>query len=159
MFRVDVESLTDYFNFDPERKIDLEQLDKLIKKSAPGLKRYFHRGTPEGEPGMRFKMIGYGRFHYLARNGKRVEWPAVGVALQRNYISVYLSITKDDAPLVQSYAGKLGEFRVGFNNFSFRRYEELNARVASTLFAEAEHFFISGAGLSGLPVPLADLSS
>lgn len=148
MFRVDATSLNDYLDFDPKRKMDLEQLDKLIKESAPGLKRYFHRGTPEGEPGMRFKMIGYGRFNYLARNGKRVEWPAVGVALQRNYISVYLSIAKDDAPLIQSYAGKLGEFRVGSNNFSFRKYEELNVRIASALFAEADHLFNSDFGRS-----------
>lgn len=148
MFRVDVDSLKDYFDFDPKRTIDLEQLDKLIRKSAPGLQRYFHRGTPEGEPGMRFKMIGYGRFHYLARDGQRVEWPAVGVALQRNYISVYLSITKDGASLIPSYAGKLGECRVGSNNFSFRKYEELDARVVSTLFAEADHLFNSGPSCS-----------
>jgi hypothetical protein len=88
-------------------------------------------------------MIGYGRFQYLARHGKRVEWPAVGVALQKNYISVYLSITKDGVPLIQSYAGKLGELRIGHNNFSFRRYEDLDARVASTLFAEADYLFNS----------------
>ena len=60
MFRVDVNSLKEYFDFDPERKIELQRLDRLIRSSAPGLKRYFHRGTPAGEPGMRFKMIGYG---------------------------------------------------------------------------------------------------
>ena len=107
MFRVDVDSLEDYFAFDRKRKMDLKRLDKLIQASAPRLTRYFHRGAPEGQPGMRFKMIGYGQFHYLARDGKRVEWPAVGVALQKNYISVYLSITKEGVPLVQSYAGKL----------------------------------------------------
>lgn len=143
MFRVDVDSLKDYFDFDPRRKMDLEKLDRLIKHSAPRLKRYFHRGTPEGEPGMRFKMIGYGRFHYPARDGKRVEWPGVGVALQRNYISVYLSILKDGAPLIQSYAGKLGEYRVGSNNFSFRKYDELDPGTTSALFAEADHLFNS----------------
>jgi hypothetical protein len=88
MFRVNVDNLQSYFNFDPRRKVDLQKLDKLVRESAPGLKRYFHRGTPPGEPGMRFKMIGYGRFRYLARAGKSVEWPVVGVALQKNYISV-----------------------------------------------------------------------
>jgi hypothetical protein len=86
---------------------------------------------------MRFKMIGNGRFQYLARTGKYVEWPAVGVALQRNYISVYLSLRKDGAPLIQSYAGKLGALRVGHHNFSFRAYEDLNIRMAGSLFAQA----------------------
>jgi len=143
MFRVDVDSLEDYFDFDLMRTSDLQRLDKLIRRSAPGLKRYFHRGTPAGEPGMRFKMIGYGKLQYLAREEKYVDWPAVGVALQKNYISVYLSVMKDEAPLIQSYAGRLGGLRVGRNNFSFRMYEDLDAGQMATLFAEAERIFNS----------------
>lgn len=143
MFRVDVDSLSEYFNFDPKRKTDLQKLDKLIGASAPGLKRYFHRGTPAGEPGMRFKMIGYGKFQYLARTGEYVEWPAVGVALQKNYISVYLSLEKDGVPLIQPYAAKLRELRVGRNNFSFKTYEDLNTQTAGSLFTEADRIFNS----------------
>ena len=138
---MEVDNLTEYWNFDPARKADLQHLDKLIRSSARGLKRYFHRGTPAGEPGMRFKMIGYGRFQYLARTGEQVEWPAVGVALQKNYISVYLSLEKGGEPLVQSYKSKLGEWRVGHNNFSFKAYEDLNVREAALLFADADRIF------------------
>ena len=141
MFRVDVDNLQSYFDFDSKRKIDLQKLDKLVRASAPGLKRYFHRGTPPGEPGMRFKMIGYGRFHRPARSGKIVEWPVVGVALQKSYISVYLSVEKDGLPLLRSYSGKLGEIRSGHDNFSFERYEDLMTPVVSSLFAEAEKIF------------------
>jgi len=138
MYRVDADSLKE---FDPERKGDLQKLDKLIRKSAPGLKRYFHQGTPAGEPGMRFRMIGYGKFQYLARSGQYVDWPAVGIALQKNYISVYLSVMKDGAPLIQSYFGKLGELRAGRNNFSFRTLEDLDVRQLAALLAEAERIF------------------
>ncbi len=143
MFRVDVDSLRSYFDFDPARKSDLQKLDKLVRESAPRLKRYFHRGTPPGEPGMRFKMIGYGRFQFRTRSGKNVEWPAVGVALQKNYISVYLSVAKDGVPLIQAYSGKLGEKRSGGNNFSFAKYEDLVIPVVSALLAEAEEIFAS----------------
>lgn len=141
VFPVDVDSLAEYFDFDPARKGDLQKLDKLLKASAPGLKRYFHQGTPAGEPGMRFKMIGYGRFEYVARSGERVEWPAIGVALQKNYISVYLSVMKAGAPLLQSYAGKLGAARAGSNNFSFEAYEDLEVGPVGLLFAEADRIF------------------
>jgi hypothetical protein len=47
MFRVDVDSLKEYFDFDLERKIELQKLDRLIRSSTPELKRYFHRGTPQ----------------------------------------------------------------------------------------------------------------
>jgi hypothetical protein len=143
MFRVDVDTLKDYLDFDPKRKSDLQKLDKLIRRSAPQLKRYFHRGTPAGEPGMRFKMIGYGKFQYAARNGQLVDWPAVGVALQKNYISVYLSVVKDGASLTKSYSGRLGEARVGRNNFSFKTYEGLNLRLLTSLFAEVGKIFES----------------
>ena len=142
MFRVEVDSLKEYLDFDPKRRIDLQKLDRLIKRSAPGLKRYFHKGTPAGEPGMRFKMIGYGKSRYFAaRCEKYVEWPAVGVALQKNYISVYLSIMKDGAPLLQSYAGKLGECRAGGNNFSFETFDDLDQRMMASLLAEADQLF------------------
>jgi hypothetical protein len=146
MFRVNAATLDSYLDFDPIRKIDLQKLDKLFKQSAPGLKRYFHKGTPAGEPGMRFKMIGYGRSHYLAKSGQQVEWPVVGVALQKSYISVYLSVTKDRASLVQSYAHKLGGCRVGRNNFSFVRFDDLNIAAVSALLAEADQIFNSGPG-------------
>lgn len=141
MFRVNANTLTDYLAFDPVRKIDLQKLDKLLKASAPGLKRYFHQGTPAGEPGMRFKMIGYGKSQYVTKSGQKVEWPVVGVALQKSYISVYLSVTKDGAPLVESYAGRLGELRMGRNNYSFERFEDLDVSAVSALFAEAERIF------------------
>jgi hypothetical protein len=144
MFRVNADTLDAYLDFDPVRKIDLEKLDKLLKRFAPRLKRYFHKGTPAGEPGMRFKMIGYGRFHYLAKSGQQVEWPVVGVALQKNYISVYLSVTKDGASLVQSYAGKLGECRIGRNNFSFVKFDDLNFATVSALLSEADQIFNAG---------------
>jgi len=143
MFRVDVDSLKDYLDFDLKRKCELQNLDRLIRRSAPGLKRYFHQGTPAGQPGMRFKMIGYGKFQYLARTGQYVDWPAVGVALQKNYISVYLSVMKDGTSLIQSYAGKLGEVRIGRNNFSFTSYKDLDVKLLAALFAEAEQIFHS----------------
>jgi hypothetical protein len=143
MFRVDVDSLEDYLDFDLKRKSDLRKLDILIRRSAPGLKRYFHRGTPAGEPGMRFRMIGYGKFQYVARNGQYVDWPAVGVALQKNYISVYLSVMKGGASLIQPYSGKPGQIRIGRNHFSFRMYEDLDVRLLASLFAEVEQILQS----------------
>jgi hypothetical protein len=142
MFRVNADTLDTYFDFDPIRKIDLRKLDRLLRKSAPRLKRYFHKGTPAGEPGMRFKMIGYGKSHYLAKSGQQVEWPVVGVALQKSYISVYLSVPKD-GDLVQSYAGRLGECRMGRNNFSFVRFDDLNLATVSALLTEADEIINS----------------
>ena len=67
----------------------------------------------------------------------------MGVALQKNYISVYLSVMKDGASLIQLYSGKLGQTRTGRNHFSFRAYEDLEVRLLASLFAEVEQIFKS----------------
>jgi hypothetical protein len=140
MFRVTADSLAAYLDFDPERNPDLVKLHALIRET-PALKRYFHRGTPAGEAGMRMKMIGYGKFRYAIKSGKSTEWPVIGVALQKNYISVYVSVTRGGAPIVRAYAGKLGELRAGANNFSFEKFDDLSTPTLSSLIAEAAGIF------------------
>lgn len=141
MFQVHADSLASYLRFDPKRRQDLEKLDALIREAAPDLRRYFHKGTPAGEAGMRMKMLGYGKFSYAIRSGKSTSWPVIGVALQRHYISVYASVTKDDVPIVRLYEGTLGESRMGRNNFSFERFADLNAASVSDLCREIAKVF------------------
>lgn len=141
MYRVMADSLEDYYAFDRQRKYDLLRLHDLIRKAAPGLKRYFHRGTPAGEAGMRMKMIGYGKFRYAVKSGDMIEWPVIGVALQKNYISVYVAVRKNGRPIVQAYKGKLGELRSGHNNFSFAKFDDLEVDAVSSLFAEIARIF------------------
>jgi len=143
MLRVTADSLQTYLDFDPKRKHDLVNLDKLIREAAPALKRYFHKGTPEGKAGMRMTMIGYGKFRYAIKSGEAVEWPVIGVALQKNYISVYVAVTKQGAPIVPSYSGKLGELRMGGNNFSFEAFDDLKQDAIVSLFAEIAGLFAS----------------
>jgi hypothetical protein len=145
VFRVTADSLAAYLAFDPARKPDLAGLDALIRKSAPGLRRHFHQGTPAGSAGMRMKMIGYGRFRYAIKSGQSTPWPVIGVALQKNYISVYMAVTKDGAPLLQTQRAPFGEKRRGGNNFSFERFEDLDARALAALFAEADGIFTADA--------------
>jgi hypothetical protein len=141
MFKVDVDSMAAYFDFDPGRRIELEELDALIRTSAPRLTPYFHRGTPTGEPGMRFKMIGYGSFEYAAKSGKTVLWPLIGVALQKNYISVYFAVTRQGKPVTEGYQGRLGAVRSGEGNFSFNRFSDLDRGRLSELVSETQHLF------------------
>jgi hypothetical protein len=141
MFKVPAESFEDYLAFDPKRTGDLQSLDALIRKAAPSLNRYFHAGTPAGEIGMRFKMIGYGQTRYRVKSGESTVWPVIGVALQKNYVSVYFAVDKGNAPIVDFYKGRLGELRTGQNNFSFVRFGDLNGDALTSLLAETAAIF------------------
>lgn len=90
---------------------------------------------------MRMKMIGYGQFHYAIKNGKQVSWPVIGLALQKNYLSLYFAVTLDGRPIVAFYAGRLGALRAGRNNFSFERFSDLDAAALEALVARSAEIF------------------
>ena len=138
MFQVEANTLEEYFRSDIRRQAELEAVDMLICKTIPDLKRWFYAGTPAGEPGVRMKLIGYGSFHYTVKPGKAVEWPIIGLALQKNYITVYLSVTKNGSPILDEYKGKLGEQRVGNNNFSFVTFDQLNQDMVVALLKDID---------------------
>jgi hypothetical protein len=124
--KVQAKTIDEYFNADPVRKSDLEALDMLIRDTAPKLDRWFYAGASDGKPGMRISLIGHGSFQYEIKSSERVEWPIVGVALQKNYMTLYTSVFKDDAPIVDQYIGRLGELKAGINNFSFVTFDQLD---------------------------------
>jgi hypothetical protein len=56
----------------------------------------------------------------------------VGVA-----ISVDFAVRRNGEPVTKPYLGKLGEARAGDNNFSFERFDDLDAYVLASLVADA----------------------
>ncbi|GAA1686670.1 DUF1801 domain-containing protein [Fodinicola feengrottensis] len=96
MFKVAVGTVEDYLGFDPDREKDLRATDALIRAAAPDLGRHFVAGTASGRPGMSMTMIGYGQFHYTVKaSPEPIDWPIVGLALQKNYLSLYLAPRED----------------------------------------------------------------
>jgi hypothetical protein len=136
--KVQAKTLDEYFNADPVRKSDLEALDRLIRDTAPKLDRWFYAGASDGKPGMRMSLIGYGAFQYEMKSGERVVWPIVCVALQKNYMTLYTSVFKDDAPIVDQYIGRLGELKAGINNFSFVTFDQLDRDAVVALLKDIE---------------------
>ena len=141
MFKVVAGSVEEYFRFDPAREAELRALDALIKAAAPSLARWFVPGTPSGEPGMTMTMIGYGRFEYTVKSSTvPVSWPVLGLALQKNYISLYSSVSGDDRPFTVGYSGRLGRARVsakGVVTFASRGDLDLAALAGMVAAIEA----------------------
>jgi hypothetical protein len=138
MHKVQATTLDEYFNADPARKSDLQALDILIRDTAPELERWFYTGASDGKPGMRMSLIGYGAFRYEMKSGEHVEWPIVCVALQKNYMTLYTSVYKDDTPIVDQYIGRLGELKAGINNFSFVTFDQLDRDAVAALVKDIE---------------------
>src|SRR5947208_10125914 len=59
---------------------------------------------------MRMTMIGYGAFHYAVKaSAEPIKWPVIGLALQKNYLSLYCSARVGQDPFVVGYADQLGD--------------------------------------------------
>ncbi|GAB2024185.1 hypothetical protein [Lactovum odontotermitis] len=138
MYEVQADSRESYFAAAAKRETDLRKFDKFVQKAAPGLKPYFHPGTPAGQPGMRVKLLGYGETFYSAADGSPVEWPVIAVALQKNYISVYVFSEVN----ISEFIGKLGEHKAGRrNNFSFVKFDDLQLNPLEKLLKKAEYIY------------------
>jgi hypothetical protein len=136
MFKVQADSLDEYFDADPARKEDLQALDALIRGTVPGLERWFYPGAPDGATGMRMNLIGFGCFQYEVKSGQRAQWPIIGLALQKNYISLYTSVVQDGASITGRYKGSLGELKTGRGNFSFVTFDQLGQDAVVALLKD-----------------------
>ena len=146
MFKVDAASVDEYLRFDPARERDMRALDALIRTAAPTLSRWFVPGTPAGQPGMTMTMIGYGRYQYTVQSSPTpVSWPILGLALQKNYISLYNSANGDGPPFTCSYAGRLGRARVSKKGVvTFATVRDTNLETLSEMITAIEAGLAAG---------------
>lgn len=107
---------------EPSRSL-ISSLDKEISKIMKGEERVLWTGTFWG--GSEQQIIGYGDLVY-ERKGKEVEWFKIGLALQKNYVSLYVNAVEDNKYLSQTYADQLGKVKVGASSISFKRLDDVN---------------------------------
>lgn len=122
-------------NLPPEVRHEIEQLDAAISAAMPGHAKTLWEGKFWG--GSDQQIIGYGDYSYQRPKGEAVEWFIVGLAVQKNYISVYVNTTDADGYLAEKYADKLGKAKVGKSSISFRSVEDIDLAVLIDLVNRA----------------------
>ncbi|MGV8083607.1 MAG: hypothetical protein AB2L09_08265 [Coriobacteriia bacterium] len=70
-------------------------------------------------------IIGYGDF-VSGRPGKQTDWFMVGLALQKNYISLYVNAVQNGQYVAEQYRSQLGRVKVGKASISFNRLDDIN---------------------------------
>jgi hypothetical protein len=146
MFKVDAASVEEYLRFDPAREQDMRALDALIRAAAPTLSRWFVPGTAAGQPGMTMTMIGYGRYQYTVQSSPTpVSWPILGLALQKNYISLYNSANGNGPAFTCAYAGKLGRARISARGVvTMASLEDVDLQALAEMIAAIEAGLATG---------------
>lgn len=107
-----------------ELRQDIKHLDKVISEIMVGHSRVLWEGALWG--GTQQEIIGYGDYTINLSRGKKSEWFMVGLAIQKNYISIYVNAVEDRQYVAEKYRSKLGKVKVGKSSISFKHLDDLD---------------------------------
>lgn len=108
------------------RKTHIQQIDAFIRERLPLCKPYIQHG-----------MIGYGKVPYETKSGITGEWFLVGLASQKNYISIYASCDdQEHRYLAEKYKERLKGASVGKSCIRYRNFEKIDWDVLDELLQD-----------------------
>lgn len=115
-------------------------LDARICAALPGISRVLWRGVFWG--GTEQSIIGYGDLVQERPKGPPVEWFLLGLALQKNHISVYVNahdeggnLAKQHAPALKAPGGRA--IKAGPASLAIRSLADLNLEEFDRMLANA----------------------
>jgi hypothetical protein len=120
---------------------EMAALDELLRQIFAGHERVMWEGKMWG--GTDQRIIGYGDLQQPRPNGEKVDWFMVGLAPQKNYISLYVSAVDDGQYLVKRYAERLGKVKVGSANVTFKRLADVDRTTLQEMFSRARELLAS----------------
>lgn len=116
--KVQAQTIEELFVKSGEKEADMRAVDQLIVAAAPELKRQLFSGPS-------ITMIGYGEMDWQSKSASGV-WPLIGMAPQKDYISLYVAAEKDGVPLATLYRQRLGKTNNGKNCIRFRKLADVS---------------------------------
>ena len=108
-----------------KRRADIQALHDMVREEAPEL-----------EPTMEFGMLGYGKYHYKYKSGREGEWMKIGIANNKQYISLYSCAADEDGYVAESYRGRLPKANIGKSCVRFKRLSDLDEETLRELIRE-----------------------
>ena len=105
-----------------KRRDDIQKLHDLIREEAPDL-----------APTMEFGFLGYGKYHYKYASGREGDWMRIGVANNKQYISVYCCAGDEHGYVAERYKEELPKANIGKSCVRFKRMSDLDEQVLREL--------------------------
>ena len=122
---------------------DIATLDREISSIMSGLERVLWGGVFWG--GSQQAIIGYGSYRYKGRSGAEGEWFVVGLAAQKNYLSLYVNAADGSQSLAKAYGPRIGKVKAGSGSLQFKRAADLDLAVLREMVEKARNL-MPGAG-------------
>ena len=113
----------------------LATLDGVITAALPGATRVLWQGVFWG--GTDQSIIGYGATVQPRPRGAGVEWFLVGLARQKNHLSLYVNAAEGREYLAKAYGPRLGRTKVGSASISFASADVVDLDVLDEMVRHA----------------------
>ena len=114
---------------------DIEVLDGAIARAMDGSERVLYEGRLWG--GSHQEIIGYGTIENTRSDGTTVTWFTVGLAVQKNHLSVYINAVEDRQYLSEKYGAELGKVKVGKSSLGFKSADDIDVGALAKLVERA----------------------
>ena len=111
---------------DAGRRDDVARLHALIRRTAPRL-----------APGASGKMLGYGPFHYRYASGREGDTFRIGLAANKQYLSLYVLAVDAGGYVAERYRTRLPRADIGKCCVRFKRLDDLDPEALVSLLKEA----------------------
>jgi hypothetical protein len=105
-----------------DRRADIQALHDMVRNEAPEL-----------EPTMDFGILGYGKFHYKYKTGREGDWMKIGIANNKQYISLYCCGADDDGYVAERFKERLPKANIGKSCVHFKRVSDLDEETLREL--------------------------
>ncbi len=119
-------------NLDEPRMSEIQKIHDFIRKTIPDQRPYIELG-----------MLGYGKYPYKSKSGREGTWALIGLASQKNYISLYVCATKDDKYIAENYKDKF-KASIGKSCIRFKKASDIDWDVLKEVLLEAEKLGMYG---------------
>lgn len=112
---------------DEPRKSAILTIHNFIRETVPNLSPFIQSG-----------MIGYGKMPYKTKSGITGDWFLIGLASQKNYISLYSCATQHGKYLTETYKDLLGKASIGKSCIRYKKIEDIPWDSLKKLLRESE---------------------
>jgi hypothetical protein len=124
--KTDAKSPAEYIaRVEEKRRPDIQRLHELVLEVAPEL-----------EPTMEFGMLGYGRMRYRYASGREGDWMKIGIANNKQYISLYCCAADGRGYVAERYRDRLPKANIGKACVRFKRLADLEETALRELIRD-----------------------
>ena len=124
--KTDAKTIEQYIaEVEETRRGDIQALHDMVREVAPEL-----------EPTMDFGMLGYGKVQYKYASGREGEWMKIGIANNKQYISLYSCAADQNGYIAERYKERLPKANIGKSCVRFKRLSDLDEETLRELIRE-----------------------